>query len=248
MVVARYARAVEVYVGTSGYQYEFWRGGLYPEGLKKDEMLAVYAQQLRTVEVNNTFYRMPKREVVQRWADATPDDFRFVIKASKRITHKDPLTDADSLAYLFRVLEPLENKLGAVLFQLPPYLRKGVPRLKAFLELLPEGAPAVLEFRHTSWFCDEVYDALREGPAAMSLGDYEGKGKEALDRGRMPSVATAPWGYARLREEGYDEAGLRAWAEELSHPWEQLYVFFKHEETAPDNAKAFSALWVGDDD
>ncbi len=234
---------MDVYVGTSGYQYDFWRGGIYPEGLKKPDMLEVYAQQFRTVEVNNTFYRMPKREVVQRWADATPDDFRFVIKASKRITHKDPLTDADSVAYLFNVLEPLEHKLGAVLFQLPPYLRKGVDRLKAFLELLPDGAPAVLEFRHTSWFCDEVYDALKAGPAAMSLGDFEGKGGEALEGGRMPNVVTAPWGYARLRDDDYDEAALKAWSGALSLSWERLFVFFKCEETAPKNAKAFAQLW-----
>lgn len=235
---------MQVYVGTSGYQYDFWRGGIYPEGLKKDAMLAAYAEHFRTVEVNNTFYRMPKREVVQRWADATPDEFRFVIKASKRITHKDPLTDADSLAYLFKVLEPLEGKLGAVLFQLPPYLRKGVERLKNFLELLPDGAPAVLEFRHVSWFCDEVYDVLRSGPAAMSLGDFEGKASETLDEGRTPTVHTAPWGYARLREDGYDAAGLQAWADALSQPWERLFVMFKHEETAPENAKAFEGLFA----
>ncbi|MCR9163231.1 MAG: DUF72 domain-containing protein [Nannocystaceae bacterium] len=233
---------MQVYVGTSGYQYDFWRGGIYPEGLDKSAMLAAYAEHFRTVEVNNTFYRMPKREVVQRWSDATPDDFRFVIKASKRITHKDPLTDADSLAYLFKVLEPLEGKLGAVLFQLPPYLRKGVTRLKGFLDLLPDGAPAVLEFRHVSWFCDEVYDVLRGGPAAMSLGDFEGKASDTLEGGRTPTVHTAPWGYARLREDGYDAAGLQAWAERLREPWERLFVFFKHEETAPQNAKAFAAL------
>ena len=234
---------MEVYVGTSGYQYDFWRGSLYPEKCKKEDMLAAYAEHFRTVEVNNTFYRMPKREVVQRWADATPADFRFVIKASKRITHKDPLTDADSLEYLFRVLEPLGDKLGAVLFQLPPYLRKGVDRLSVFLEMLPEHAPAVLEFRHVSWFCDEVYEVLGAGPAAMSLGDYEGKGSETLLEGRMPTVATAPWGYARLREDGYDDVGLKAWAEALSQDWERLFVFFKHEETAPTNAKAFAGLF-----
>lgn len=234
---------MEVYVGTSGYQYDFWRGSLYPDKCKKEDMLAAYAQHFRSVEVNNTFYRMPKPEVVQRWADATPDDFRFVIKASKRITHKDPLTDADSLAYLFRVLEPLGDKLGAVLFQLPPYLRKGVDRLSAFVEMLPEQAPAVLEFRHVSWFCDEVYDALRAGPAAMSLGDFEGKGGDALPEGRMPNVSTAPWGYARLREDDYDEASLKAWSAALSLEWERLFVFFKHEETAPTNAKAFAGLF-----
>ena len=233
---------MDVYVGTSGYQYDFWRGGIYPEGTKKEDMLEAYARHFRTVEVNNTFYRMPKREVVQRWADATPDDFRFVIKASKRITHQDPLTDADSLAYLFKVLEPLEDKLGAVLFQLPPFLRKGVDRLEAFLELLPDGASAVVEFRHPSWFCDEVYDVLRRGPAAMSLGDYEGKGGEALEDGRMPTVATAPWGCARLRDEGYDDEGLERWARVLTQPWERLFVFFKHEETAPENAKAFARI------
>ncbi len=233
---------MEVYVGTSGYQYDFWRGGIYPEGLKKDDMLEAYARHFRAVEVNNTFYRMPKRDVVRRWADATPDDFRFVVKASKRITHSDPLTDRSSIEYLFEVLEPLGDKLGAVLFQCPPYLSKGVDRLRTFLKLLPEACPAVLEFRHVSWFCDEVYDVLREGLAALSLGDYEGKGGEALEGGHTPIVATAPWGYARLREDHYDEAELGRWAEALSLPWERSFVFFKHEETAPDNAKAFGAL------
>ena len=227
-------------MGTSGYQYDFWRGWIYPDGLKKDDMLEVYAQHFRTVEVNNTFYRMPKRDVVQRWADATPDDFRFVIKASKRITHTNPLTDADSIAYLFKVLEPLEHKLGAVLFQLPPFLRKGVDRLNAFLERLPAGTPAVLEFRHVSWFCDEVYDALRGGPAAMSSGDFEGKATDTLEHGRIPTVVTAPWGYARLRDDAYDAVGLQSWVAALDQPWERLFVFFKHEETAPENAKAFA--------
>lgn len=231
---------MDLYVGTSGYQYEFWRGGLYPEGLDKTEMLATYAQHFRTVEVNNTFYRMPKRDVVQRWADTTPEDFRFVIKASKRISHENPLSDPDSLAYLFKVLEPLEEKLGAVLFQLPPYLRKGMDRLRTFLDWLPDEAPAVLEFRHTSWFCEEVYEALHARPAAMSLGDFEGKGA-VLEDGLIPDVATASWGYARLREDDYDEAALERWARTLSKPsWARLFVFFKHEETAPRNAKAFT--------
>jgi len=233
---------MDVYVGTSGYQYEFWRGGIYPPKLRKEDMLAAYAEQFPTVEVNNTFYRMPKRDVVQRWTDATPEGFRFVIKAAKRITHSDPLSDADSIAYLFGVLEPLEDKLGAILFQLPPFLRKGVERLKRFLAMLPQDAKAVLEFRHPSWFCDEVYDALRERPAAMSLGDYEGKDGEGLQGGTMPNVATAPWGYARLRDDSYDAAALQSWADALSQPWDPLFVFFKHEQTAPDNARAFAAL------
>ena len=234
---------MDAYVGTSGYQYDFWRGSLYPEGLDKKEMLAAYAQHFRSVEVNNTFYRMPKTEVVQRWADATPDAFRFVIKASRRITHSARLEDADSVNYLFKVLQPLGDKLGAVLFQCPPFLRKNTDLLRNFLAVLPEGVPAVLEFRHVSWFCDEVYDVLREGPAAMSLGDYEGKGSsDALENGCMPNVATAPWGYARLRDDDYDDAALARWADVLRADWNRVFVFFKHEETAPANARALAAL------
>lgn len=234
---------VDGYVGTSGYQYDFWRGNVYEAGLDKKDMLAAYAQQFRSVEVNNTFYRMPKTDVVQKWADTVPADFRFVIKASRRITHVGRLADADSVNYQFRVLEPLGDKLGAVLFQCPPFLRKNVDLLRNFLAMLPEGAPAVIEFRHLSWFCDEVYDVLREGPASMSVGDYEGKGSsEVLVDGCMPMIATAPWGYARLREDDYDESTLRGWADALKEKWVRAFVFFKHEQTAPANAKQLASM------
>ncbi len=234
---------MDAFVGTSGYQYEFWRGTLYPEGLDKKDMLAHYAQQFPTVEVNNTFYRMPKTEVVQRWADATPDEFRFVIKASRRITHSARLTDAQSVEYLFRVLEPLGDKLGAVLFQCPPFLRKDLDLLRGFLDMLPADAPAVLEFRHVSWFDEEVYAVLRSGPAAMSVGDYEGKGSsDQLRDGCMPMVATAPWGYARLRAEDYTPPQLETWAAALRAHWSRVFVFFKHEQTAPGNARQLLGL------
>ena len=149
------------YAGTSGYSYKEWIGSFYPDGMKADAMLSYYAVHLPAVEINNTFYRMPRTQVLEAWADAVPKDFRFVIKASRRITHEQKLVDADeSTDYLARKLEVLDGKLGAVLFQLPPYLRKDIERLRAFLKVVPASMPAAIEFRHASWFDDETFDLL----------------------------------------------------------------------------------------
>jgi uncharacterized protein YecE (DUF72 family) len=220
---------VKLLVGTSGYSYDFWKGDFYPDDIKPDAMLAFYARRFDTVEINNTFYRMPKPDVVRRWADATPDDFRFVIKASRRITHQNRLHDCDdNVRYLYSVLEPLGAKLGATLFQCPPHLRKDVARLRAFLAVLPAHARPALELRHRSWFCDEVYEVLREHDAVLCIADYDN------DREQTPLVGTADWGYLRLRDESYSDEALGVWLERMrQQQWQTAYVFFKHEETAP---------------
>ena len=234
---------VRAYVGTSGYAYDFWKGDLYPEKIDKDAMLACYASQFRSVEINATYYRIPRAEVVQRWADAAPQTFRFVIKASRRITHYGRLKGTlDTVQYLVKQLEPLEEKLGPILFQLPPRMKKDTPLLRTFLSELPSVVKPVLEFRHDSWFDEEVYDALRETNAAMCVGDYEGTRSRMIAGGQTPMVATADFGYLRLREEDYNEPSLVEWGAQSLARWDEFYVFFKHEETGPTNVRRLNEV------
>jgi uncharacterized protein YecE (DUF72 family) len=224
-----------LWAGASGYAFNEWKGRFYPEKIEAEAMLAWYAERLPTVEINNSFYRMPKVEVLQRWAQATPEAFRFAIKASKRITHDARLaTDAaaEALAYLYTNLAALGPQRGPVLFQLPPFLKKDTARLRDFLQLLPEGHRAVFEFRHDSWFDDEVYALLQAAGAALCLSERE-------DSLLPPLVETAPWGYVRLRLESYSDADLAAWAERLAATqWQEAHVYFMHEPTAPGYAAA----------
>ncbi len=198
-------------------------------------MLAWYAERLPTVEINNTFYRMPGAGVLENWARSTPEGFRFAIKASRRITHLarlKPETAADSVQYLYRNLAVLGEKRGPVLFQLPPTLKKDLPRLHAFLGLLPQGHNAAFEFRNASWFADDVYDALRSAGAALCLSERE-------DEAPPPLVETAPWGYVRLRLESYSDEDLIRWAGRLAQTnWREVYAYFMHEPTAPAYALA----------
>jgi uncharacterized protein YecE (DUF72 family) len=220
--------------GASGYSYKEWKGNFYPADIRPDAMLAFYAKRLPTVEINNTFYRMPRTEVVENWAKATPENFRFAIKASQRITHVSRLkadSAADSVNYLYTNLAALGAKRGPVLFQLPPTLKKDLARLSEFLKLLPEGHRAVFEFRNDSWFADDTYVALRQAGAALCLSERE-------DSKPPPLVQTAPWGYVRLRLETYSDADLGKWAEKLSATaWREAYVYFMHEPTAPEYAQ-----------
>jgi uncharacterized protein YecE (DUF72 family) len=230
---------MDLRVGSSGFSYDFWKGSFYPEDIGGDEMLAYYGARFRTVEINNTFYRMPKAEVLRKWVAAVPDDFRFAIKASRRITHESRLKETgDNVAYLFRQLEALGDKLGCVLFQLPGNLRKDLPRLQAFFATLPEsalaGAKIVMELRHASWFDDEVYDMLASRGVILGANDE--------DRPDPPLRPTGPFGYLRLRDERYDEAALRAWLDRLAAVWPAAYVFFKHEETAPASIAQLNQL------
>ena len=194
--------------GASGYSFKEWKGSFYPEDMKPDGMLAWYAQHLPTVEINNTFYQMPKIAVLENWAASTPASFRFAIKASRRITHMARLkaeSAADSVAFLYKNLNALGPKRGPVLFQLPPFLKKDLPRLAEFLALLPEGHTAAFEFRNESWFDDDVYDLLRRAGASLCHSERE-------DAAPPPLVETASWGYVRLRLEIYSDGDLRRWA------------------------------------
>jgi uncharacterized protein YecE (DUF72 family) len=220
--------------GASGYSFKEWKGTFYPEKMKAEDMLAFYCARLPTVEINNTFYRMPKTEMLEGWAQTAPEAFRFTIKASRRITHISRIkaeSAADSVAFLYRNLEALGPKRGAVLFQLPPNLKKDLPRLKEFLTLLPEGHRAAFEFRNETWFDDDVYDALKGAGAALVLSERE-------DNAPPPLVETAPWGYVRLRLESYSDADLEKWAQRLAGTgWNETYAYFMHEPTAPAYAQ-----------
>jgi uncharacterized protein YecE (DUF72 family) len=222
---------MEVRVGTSGFSYKEWKGSFYPDAIKDSEMLRFYAGRFGAVEINNTFYRLPSRETLRRWAEEVPKAFVFVLKASQRITHRQRLSSEskETVDYLFDVATTLGERLGPVLFQTPPFLRKDVARLRDFLAFLPPGRPVAFEFRHETWRDDAVYEALRGRNAALVCADTEESGETGA-----PVVPTADWGYLRLRRCDYDEAGLAAWAERIrAQPWQTAYVFFKHEDDKP---------------
>jgi uncharacterized protein YecE (DUF72 family) len=225
-----------VHVGTSGFSYKEWKGSFYPEKMKGADMLAFYAARFDTVEINNTFYRMPNPATLEQWAGQVGEGFRFVLKAPQRITHQKRLAGIeDDVSYFFETAKKLGARLGPVLFQLPPYMKKDLVRLDGLLRLLPEGQRAALEFRHESWFEDDVYERLRASNAALCVADTD---EEPLEQIR----ATAGWGYLRLRRVAYDEAALAAWAARVNaQPWDQAHVFFKHEDegTGPRFAAAF---------
>jgi len=225
------------HVGTSGYSYKEWVGKFYPEDLKPPEMLAYYAGRLGAVEINNTFYRLPRREVLERWRAAVPDGFSFALKASRRITHLKRLKDAgEELAYLLDTAAVMGEQLGPVLFQLPPYLKLDLDRLESFLALLPAGRRAAFEFRHPSWYEEAVFAALDAHGAALVVADTGGETD-------APRRATAGFGYLRLRREDYSETSLAEWGGWIdAQPWDDAWVFFKHEDEAagPRMAQRFS--------
>jgi len=216
---------MNIRVGTSGYSYKEWKGSFYPPDLPDKQMLRYYGERFGTVEINNTFYRMPSETLLTNWAAEVPAAFSFVLKAPQRITHRERLKEsADSVGYFLKVAAVLADRLGPLLFQLPPNLRKDVPRLRDFLGLLPRERRAAFEFRHASWFDDEVYDALRAHDAALCVA-------EADDDLEVPLVPTASWGYLRLRKADYTDDDLRAWVDKLrAQTWKDVYLFFKHED------------------
>jgi uncharacterized protein YecE (DUF72 family) len=224
---------MKLLAGASGYSFKEWKGSFYPPDMKPEGMLGFYSARLPSVEINNTFYRMPKTEMLAHWAEITPPAFRFAIKASRRITHFAHIKAeaADSVAFLYRALNALAEKRGPVLFQLPPVLKKDVPRLVAFLQMLPADHRAAFEFRHDSWFADDVYDALKAAGAALCLSEREDNAPPSL-------VETARWGYVRLRLETYADADLEQWARRLAQTkWSEVYAYFMHEPTAPGYAQ-----------
>jgi len=233
---------MRIRVGTSGWSYKEWKGHFYPEKLAAKDMLHYYAERFPTVEVNNTFYRMPNTATLESWSAEVPNDFAFVLKASKRITHDKRLKEVgDSMDYLLRTAGSLGPKLGPFLVQLPPNMKKDVPRLRDFLALLEPPARAAFEFRHASWFDEEAYAALRERSAAWCVADT---GEE----GDPPFVSTADWGYMRLRRVEYTADDLKSWADRIhAQTWGEVFVFFKHEEagTGPKLAAGFMEICKG---
>jgi uncharacterized protein YecE (DUF72 family) len=231
---------VNARTGTSGYDFPEWKGTFYPAGLRGADLLPYYAQRLATVEVNYTFYRMPSPKTVAGWDAATPAGFVFVLKAPQRLTHVARLRDVDdALRYFLEAARRLGPKLGAVLFQLPPTFRKDLGRLNDLLTQFPADVRCAWEFRHESWFADDVYAALRAANAALCVADTEA--------GHTPLVATADFGYLRLRDQGYTPRALAQWADRvraLGAAWRDAFIFFKHEESGvgPRLAQRFAAL------
>jgi uncharacterized protein YecE (DUF72 family) len=228
---------MRVFVGTSGFSYPAWRGSFYPLDLPPAERLRCYAQKLPAVEINNTFYRMPSPELLARWAAETPDGFRFVLKAPRRITHTQRLGEGEGLDHFLEVAGALGVKLGPVLFQTPPFFKQDLARLQAFLGRLPAGTAAAFEFRHPSWFEEPVFEALRAHAAALVWADSE---KTPVGES---AVATASWGYLRLRRQDYDAEAVAAWADRIrAQAWSDAWVFFKHEDAGTGPALATRLL------
>ena len=223
--------------GTSGYAFKEWKGSFYPQDLKDDAMLGYYASKFPTVEINNTFYRLPREHVLQDWASQVPDPFTFSIKASQRITHHARLKPecASAVEFLLKNTSALAGRLGPILFQLPPNLKKDVPRLRAFLETLPADRRYTIEFRHESWFDDETFDSLRERDIPLCIVEQPDFAS--------PVVSTASWGYARLHRFDYDEAMMAGWVQRLAaQPWSEAYVYFKHDEGIGSGPPAVDAF------
>jgi uncharacterized protein YecE (DUF72 family) len=234
---------MRVCAGTSGFSYAAWKGPFYPPKVKAAEMLGAYAQRLPTVEINATFYRMPQAKTLAAWRAQVPPSFRFALKGSRRITHAKRLAGAEEeVAWFYRAAAELEGTLGPVLWQLPPNAKKDVSVLRDFLGLLPRGGRSAFEFRHGSWFSDDVLRTLADAGAALCIADDE-------DRS-TPVVATARFGYLRLRRPDYDGAALARWAETVrAQPWDDAFVFFKHEEEAkgPGYALRFGGILAAEE-
>ena len=226
---------MQILAGTSGFSYKEWKGSFYPEALPNGKMLAYYAERLPSVEINSTFYRLPRESVLEGWAEQVPAEFRFVIKASRRITHFKRLKGADEeTGYLLRAVGVLGDQLGAILFQLPPNMKQDVERLEVFLSGLGDPGRAAFEFRHASWFEEGTYECLRAHGAALCTADTDEEDAEI--------VRTAPWGYLRLRKADYSDAAVSDWASRVRDAgWERAFVFFKHEDDAagPEMAERF---------
>src|SRR5262245_43196411 len=230
---------MKLHVGTSGYSYKEWKGNFYPEKLPAKEMLPYYASKLSAVELNNTFYRMPQQAMVESWNAQVPDDFRFSVKASQRITHFKRLKDAEAAAkYLLETVGALKEKLGVVLYQLPPNMKKELERLQNFVRALPSDVRAAFEFRHPTWFDDDVLEVLKNQNLALCISDTDDLPVVHIDR-------TADWGYLRLRRVNYSKEDLAEWSNRINEQqWKTTFVFFKHEDegTGPRLAREFIDL------
>jgi uncharacterized protein YecE (DUF72 family) len=233
---------MSLYVGTSGYSYKEWKGSFYPEKIPAKEMLRFYAERLSTVEINATFYRMPQSSMLENWKEQVPDGFRFSLKASQRITHFKRLKEVDEeTKYFLETAAVLGDKLGVVLFQLPPNMKKDLPRLEAFLAQLPPATRAAFEFRHPTWFDDDVLDVLRSQNRPLVVSDTDDMPTTHIDK-------TADWGYLRLRRVNYSSENLTEWVSRIrDQNWKETFLFFKHEDagTGPRLAAEFLQLANG---
>ena len=217
---------MKTWIGTSGFQYTEWKGNFYPEDLATAKMLPFYAERLNTTEINYTFHRIPAPKTIENWNKQTPEEFRFALKAPQKITHWSKLREcADTMRYFHDVTSGLGEKLGPVLFQLPPTFKKDVLVLADFVNCLPTGARAAFEFRHDSWFGDDVWEVLRSRNVALCIAETEDLA--------TPQIATADYGYLRLRREDYTGGDVERWTafvREYQSWWSDAFIFFKHEE------------------
>lgn len=228
-----------IFVGTSGFSYPEWRGSFYPEKHPPKKMLSYYGQHFRTVEINATFYRMPKETMLTGWLGEVPDDFTFVLKAPRFLTHHKKDADMrEGNASFAALAKGMGARLGPVLYQLPQFLKKDVPRLEALLAGLPRPSPVVIEVGDPSWFSDDVYEVLKKGNAALCIVD------DLAERRMAPFEKTSKYGYLRLRRAEYSDAEIGAWAKKIRDAkWTSAHVFFKHEDagTGPTLAKRLLA-------
>jgi uncharacterized protein YecE (DUF72 family) len=228
-----------LYVGTSGYSYKEWKGSFYPEKISASEMLSYYAAHLPAVELNNSYYRLPERTTVESWRRQTPENFRFSVKAPRSITLYRRLKDVGAQTkQMLETVSALEDRLGTLLFRMPENMKKDLACLKSFLKILPADTPAAFDFRHATWFDDEVRDLLRSHNRVLVVSDTDETPATHIDK-------TADWGYVRLRRVRYCKAELTAWSKRIkAQNWKKTFVFFKHEDegTGPKLAAQFIKL------
>ena len=228
---------MKLHAGTSGFAFKEWKGSFYPSDLKDDAMLGFYASRFPAVEINNTFYRLPKEHVLKEWAAQVPGPFTFAIKASQRITHHARLKPecASAVDFLLRNTSSLEGRLGPILFQLPPNLKRDIGRLRTFLDTLPADRRYTIEFRHESWFEEDVFAVLRARDIPLCITEQPDFS--------APVVSTASWGYVRLHRFDYDASMLAEWAKRIGgQAWNEAYVFFKHDEGIGSGPPAVDAF------
>lgn len=234
---------MNLHVGTSGYSYKEWKGSFYPEKIPAKDMLRFYSERLSTVEINATFYRLPQKSTLENWKEQVPKNFRFSLKAPQRITHFKRLNEVgEDTKYFLDIAATLEDQLGVVLFQLPPNMKKDLPRLETFLSELPSQPRAAFEFRHPTWFDDDVLAVLRARNCALCISDTDDMPVTYIDK-------TADWGYLRLRRVLYSEEHLKDWLTRVREQnWNETFVFFKHEDegTGPRLAAQFLQLAAAD--
>ena len=227
-----YSRGVKLFAGTSGFSYPAWRGSFYPENVSAAAMLRYYGERLSAVEVNSTFYQMPRAERLESWAASVPSDFRFALKVHRKITHSARLVGAEAaLSHFWAHARSLGSRLGPILVQTPPALPASSERLERFLDALPEGCRAAFEFRHPSWRSAAILELLAAKNSAWCFADAEVSGAKAANETVPELHCTADWGYLRLRKEEYSDAELVHWAERIRGlSLREVYVFFKHED------------------